>query len=290
MSKLRKLAGFCLALAGISLVTNQVAFADAKYTRKLNDVKVQQTERTKKLEVKKAENIAQPEINADQFLEIENEVQNIRDELITEYKGAIDDTEDDDPRKPELMFRLAEAYSQKQRYFHSIAMETANKIDHEANAAKKTDLANKKKKLTNEENKWLAAAVKSYLALAANDKFKNYARMDEVLFFLAYTLQQAGRKPDAFKVYQRLTKDYPQSKFIPDAYLAIADQFFTDNNLDEAEKFYDKVLKFPKAPVYAYALYKKGWVYYNQSRAKDSYAAWSKVKQTSPQSHLRRGL
>ncbi len=281
MSKLRKLAGVCLALAGISLVTNQVAFGDAKYSRKLNEVKVQQTERTKKLEVKKSENIAQPEITADDFLQIEQAVQNIRDELIEEYKGAITDTEDDDPRKPELMFRLAEAYSQKQRYFHSIAMETAAKIDKEPNKGKKTDLANKQKKLQNEENKWLAQAVKSYLALAGNEKFKNYARMDEVLFFLAYTLQQAGRKPDAFKVYQRLTKDYPQSKFIPDAYLAIADSFFAENNLDEAEKFYDKVLKFPKSPVFAYALYKKGWVYYNQSRAKDSYAAWSKVVELS---------
>ena len=52
MSKLRQLAGICLALAGMSLVTTQVAYGDAKYTRKLNDVKVQQTERTKKLEVK----------------------------------------------------------------------------------------------------------------------------------------------------------------------------------------------------------------------------------------------
>jgi tetratricopeptide (TPR) repeat protein len=284
MSKLRKLAGVCLALAGISLVTNQVAFADAKYSRKTMDVKVQQTERTKKLEVKKAESIAQPEITADQYLEVETLVQNIRDELIEEYKGAIDDTEDDDPRKAELMFRLAEAYSQKQRYFHSIGMETANKIDKETNAGKKSDLVNKRKKLQNEENKWLAAAVKSYLALAGNEKFKSYARMDEVLFFLAYTLQQAGRKPDAFKVYQRLTKDYPQSKFIPDAYLAIADQFFADSNLDEAERFYDKVLKFPKAPVYAYALYKKGWVSYNQSRAKDSYAAWSKVVELTQRS------
>ncbi len=277
MSKLRQLAGMCLALGAVSLVANQAAWADAKYTRKLNEVKVQQTERTKKLETKKAESIAQPEITADDFLSIEAEVQNIRDELIEEYKGAIDDTENDDPRKPELMFRLAEAYSQKQRYFHSIAMETAAKIDKEPNKGKKADLANKKKKYENEEKKWLKEAVTAYLALAGKQEFKGYARMDEALFFLAYTLQQAGRKPDAFKVYQRLTKDYPQSKFIPDAYLAIADQFFAENNLEEAERFYDKVLKFPKASVYAYALYKKGWVYYNQARAKDSYAAWSKV-------------
>jgi TolA-binding protein len=279
--RIGRLCGVCLALAAL-LAGAPSAHADAKYTRKTMDIKVQQTERTKKLEPgKKDEKAPEPEINADDFLQIETEVTTIRKELIEEYKGAIEDTEDDDPRKPELMFRLAEAYAQQQRYAHSMYMENQGKADKETNKDKKAQYARTASKWKQEESQWLGKAVGAYLDIARNEKFKGYARMDEVLFFLAYTLQGAGRKPDAFKVYQRLTKEYPNSKFIPDSYLAIADQYFADNDLNNADTFYDKVLKFPKASVFPYALYKKGWVMYNQGKPKDSYAAWSKVAELS---------
>jgi TolA-binding protein len=288
MSKLQRLVGVWLALAALATVTvgaPRVAGAETKYSRKTMDIKVQQTEKTKKLDTtKKDAGPAAPELTADDFLDIETEASGIRKELIEEYKGAIDDAEDDDPRKPELMFRLAEAYSKMQRYSHAMKMEALAKADKEKDKNKKADFNKKAKKYEGEETQWLGKAVAAYLDIAKNPKFKGYQRMDEVLFFLAYTLQAAGRKPDAFKVYQRLTKEYPSSRFIPDSYLAIADQYFADNDLNNADTFYDKVLKFPKASVYVYALYKKGWVLYNQGKAKDSYASWSKVAEMTARS------
>ena len=65
MSKLRWLAGLCLVLGSVGIAVPQVALADAKYNRKTMDIKVQQTERTKKLEAKKVEKLVQPEITAD---------------------------------------------------------------------------------------------------------------------------------------------------------------------------------------------------------------------------------
>ena len=44
-----------------------------------------------------------------------------------------------------------------------------------------------------------------------------------------------------------------------------------------AEKFYNKVLQFPKSGVYAYALYKKGWVYLNQDRNQDALETFFKA-------------
>lgn len=276
---LTKLGAYSLASASLLLLLPSAASGDARYNRKTVEIKVDQTERTKKIEVKKPEEAEkkQPTITADDFIQIEGEVAELRDELIEEYIAAIDDADDDDPRKPELMFRLAEAYSQNQRYFHSMAMETAMKIDAEPNKQKKAALAKKKKQYEDESKKWLLKAVKAYAAIASNPKFREYARIDEVVFYFAYTLQQAGRKAEARKLYKKLVETYQSSKFVPDAYLALADASFEEGNLNDALKDYEKVLKFPRSPIYPYALYKRGWVLFNLGQPNRSFEDWMKV-------------
>ena len=88
-------------------------------------------------------------------------------------------------------------------------------------------------------------------------------RMDEVLFRLAALLSSAKKDDQAREYFHRLIKDYPTSKYIPDAYLAFAEHAFDGGDMDAALKFYEKVEQFPKSSVYPYAAYKKGWCYIN---------------------------
>ena len=87
--------------------------------------------------------------------------------------------------------------------------------------------------------------------------------MDEVLFRLAYLLQTIKKEEQAREFFLRLIKDYPNSKYVPDAYLSFAQFYFDKGEMDAAKKFYEKVEQFPKSPVYGYAVYKKGWCYIN---------------------------
>src|SRR5262249_55324438 len=119
-------------------------------------------------------------------------------------------------------------------------------------------------------DKSLKNAVKVYKELADNEKFKNYPRMDLALFSFAYTLQTGKYMKEARQIYHRLLTDYPQSKFVPDAYLAFADYYFAENQLANAEAFYKKVLLFPKSNIYSYANYMLGWVYLNLSQHEDA--------------------
>jgi tetratricopeptide (TPR) repeat protein len=243
-------------------------------------VKVEQTERTAGLREKpkaKAEAKA-PEITADAFMDIETAVKGIRAAQVEEYRALIEDTDKKDPQLPDLLFRLAELYAQQQRYWRFRAMEMYSKID-KAKGGKKASLQSEQKKYFGNEAKYLKEAIKVYATLANNDRFKNYPRMDEALFYYAYTLQGAKKVDLSRVVYQKLIKDYPGSKFIPYAYLAFADYFFEQNDLDKADKFYDKVLEFPKSAVYLYAYYKKGWVYLNQKREQDALAVFFEVSQ-----------
>lgn len=252
-----------------------------RYKRKTSDIKVKQTERTKKIEAKKKDkdDEPRPEITADQFMQIETKVQQIRDEQIVEYQELIKDTPENDPERPDLLFRLAELYAQKQRYWRFRGMELYAKIDATKDKAKKKSLQKKQANYFAEEKKWLINTIKVYKLIADNPRYKDYPRMDEALFYYAFTLQGAKRDEDARKIFYRLIKDYPESKYIPDAYLSFADYYFNENSLANAEKFYDKVLQFPKSGVYAYALYKKGWVYLNLNRHQDALETFFKVAQ-----------
>ncbi len=88
-------------------------------------------------------------------------------------------------------------------------------------------------------------------------------KLDEALFRLGTLYQQSGQPVEARRTFQHLIKDFPLSRFVPDAFLAFGDYFFEQNDMASARAFYEKVAQFPKARVYAYALYKTGWVDFN---------------------------
>ena len=87
-------------------------------------------------------------------------------------------------------------------------------------------------------------------------------------------LNQVKKEDAARKYFKRLIKDYPKSKFIPYAFLAFGDYFFDQKQLEDALKFYDKVMQFPESPIYGYAKYKEGWVYYNLGDFKQALATF----------------
>jgi tetratricopeptide (TPR) repeat protein len=278
---LAALAATALAVSAAAQSTPTPSAPTTKYKRTgaRVEVKVKQTELTRGLKEKtgtKSEFV--PEITADQFMNIQGQVKLIRAQQIAEYRRLIEETPADDPELPDLLFRLAEQYAQQQRYWRFRHMEMYGKIE-KAPKNKRASMTSQQQSYKREEEKFLTQAIKIYALIANNSKFKNYARMDEALFYYAYTLQGAKRVDLARRVYHQLIQNYPNSKFIPFAYLSFADYFFETNNLAQAEKFYDKVLEFPSSPVYAYALYKKGWVYLNLDRPQDALETFYDVTQ-----------
>ena len=51
--------------------------------------------------------------------------------------------------------------------------------------------------------------------------FPKYERRDEVLFSLAYDLEDVGRGDEAVGQYRTLIRDFPSSKYAPDAWLEV---------------------------------------------------------------------
>jgi hypothetical protein len=200
MLKISSSVALVMGLALVASAQKGEAPAAPKYKReggaKVN-VQVKQTELTRGIaEKKKGKSEFVPEVSAEEFINIQGQQKAIRGQEIAEYRRLIEETEKDDPELPDLLFRLAEKYAQMQRYWRFRQGELYAKIDR-AKGSAKSQLVSKQKSYAAEEQKYLTQAIKIYALIAGNPKFKNYARMDEALFYYAYTLRTRCRGPSA---------------------------------------------------------------------------------------------
>ena len=92
-----------------------------------------------------------------------------------------------------------------------------------------------------------------------------------MLYYLAYEYEQAQDLENARKVYYELIQKAPQSKYIPNAYLAFGELFFNEAQGDPskwelAAQAYQEVIKYPPPnnKVFGYAHYKLAYVYWNK--------------------------
>lgn len=249
-----------------------------RYTKQETEVSAKQTNLTKPEAPPPVKKETGPVLTVDQFVAVKREgIIRLVDAQINKMRRLIQVTGDDDPQKPDFMFRLGELYAEKQNYNFGRARALDQKI-YEMPPNQRGQLQSQQRTYEAEEQKWLLEAVKAYIAAT---KFRKYERMDEVLFRLAFLLTSVKKEDQAREFFHRLIKDYPNSKYIPDAYLSFAEYYFDKGEMDNALKFYEKVEQFPKSSVYPYAVYKKGWCYVNQGDYKTALETFVQVVRMS---------
>lgn len=225
-----------------------------------------------------------PVVTSEGFVQrVQGKVSALRDKEIELLKRLIQNATKKDPDLPDYYFRLAEAYGEKSQYFDFQARELDQRIFDAKTPSEKGALEKRQQNHESESKKWLTEAVKVFLfvANAQEPQFLAYSKMDNVLFSLAFLLSQAKKTDEARAFFHRLIKNYPQSKFIPDAWLAFAEFYFNEGDMAEALKLYEKVTLYPDASVYVYAIYKQGWCYLNLQDSQKSLEKFVSVIRTA---------
>lgn len=277
-----------LAIAGaLALsVTGSWAWAQGakpKYTRQ-QDVKidVKLSDRVKPIQQGPVDpKSTQPALSADDVLSIEGLVGNIRGEQEQILAQIIANTPDSDvDEKSDAYFRLGELYAKQQRYWRLKSVELQIKADSEK-GPKKGQMQKEAQAGAAKAKDYLLKAVKTYKGLTDNDAFRNYPKMDMALFYYGYTLTGGKYMKEARTVYDKLLKNYPNSKYVPEAHLAFADYYFEAGQLADAESRYKMVLKFPKSSAYYYAMYKMGWIHLNLQRFQEALETFFQVAQAT---------
>jgi tetratricopeptide (TPR) repeat protein len=207
-------------------------------------------------------------------------------------RRLIKNTRTNDPRRPDFLLRLAEGFFE----LVQVATRNVRKLDdpiHQACQVKKNkgncDKLRKQQKdaeaamggVREENIRTLAQLVKDH---------PDYKKMDEVLFSLGFSLEEMKQFDRARQVYHRLIKTYPQSAFVPNAYLSFAEYYFQQGDMAAAKQFYAKVTEIPpeRNKVYGFALYKQAWCDYNiedYKSALQKFVETIEFAQQNPEAH-----
>jgi tetratricopeptide (TPR) repeat protein len=216
--------------------------------------------------------------------------------LVTQIQGLeslLGSTPASAPDRAPLLRRLADSYVELESSAFRKKIESRGRADeirreNPTGAAAARAEGDKSEKI---EVSARQAAVKYYERLRADYPRwcqttgpRSSGCLDEVLYNLAYEYEQDQKLDQARKVYLGLVSTFPQSRYIPNAYLAFGELFFTEAQGDPtrwalAEQSYKEVTRYP-APdntVLGYSHYKLAYVYWNKGDFLQSLSEFKKT-------------
>lgn len=85
---------------------------------------------------------------------------------------------------------------------------------------------------------------------------------EETLYLLAYSRLAQEKETEAVADFNRLSKQYPQSRFIEEASLRLGEHYFHKGAYAQSIPYYQRVLRKTDSPLFYKAHYKLAWVNY----------------------------
>jgi tetratricopeptide (TPR) repeat protein len=195
-----------------------------------------------------------------------------QDGAISKLRKLIEITSDDDVQKPDFWYRLGQTHAW---YF-----------DHTPGSAPTAELQR--------AEAHFSEAVAAYRAAMT---YKGYDRMDGVLFVLARLYFRAQEVESARVYVDRLHREYPVSRHVPQVDILYADYLANDNQLAAALAWYSTAAQYDDAATQPYAIYGKAWCFLQRGdveaaryafgeaiRAAERASTWSQNRTVSSQS------
>jgi tetratricopeptide (TPR) repeat protein len=182
----------------------------------------------------------------------------------------------DPARAPKVIHMLAEAYWEESFYQYMKARQVWDSAYEQFDAGTL-------KEMPPEPQEDYVTSLEYYRTILK--EFPEYSRFDEVLFYIGKGAMKEGKakknvtlQKEGVNYLDRLVKNYPESKWLPQAHLAMAEYYFETNKLYYAQVNYEVILnKYPKAQMFNYAQYKLSWVYFNLSEMEKAIEGFKKV-------------
>ena len=162
--------------------------------------------------------------------------------------------------KAEMMLRLADLYFEEGR---DIRLSEDQSYQEAFDACFNDDACNTDSMNPDhaESAKWQGRSIKLYSQILSN--YPTFSRADEASYYMANALWDTEKRKEAVKEFTRLVKSYPESGWVPDAYVMIGEHYFEDSNAYKALLAYQKASAYRNSDKYPFAMYKLAWCYYN---------------------------
>ncbi|HEX4459505.1 MAG TPA: tetratricopeptide repeat protein, partial [Polyangia bacterium] len=161
------------------------------------------------------------------------------------------------PQTAEVLFQLAELKWEEAKYQFLGEMAAFNAAVEQCNAQKG------KAPCHSPPQPQLDLVSSQVIYKRLLSEYPNFRKTDAVLYLYGFSLRSEGKLDQALVQYKRILNEHPDSRFRPDAWMAVAEaRFYDDNDYKGALAGYDEVLKFPDSPLYDLALFKTAWCYW----------------------------
>lgn len=96
----------------------------------------------------------------------------------------------------------------------------------------------------------------------AIDDYPDFGDMDLALYVDGFLAAEQGKDDEAQARFDRILREYPQSRFVPDAHMARAEALFAKPDFAAALAEYERVLRYKKSDLYGLALFKSAWCHW----------------------------
>lgn len=203
------------------------------------------------------------DIRMAQSKELEEKAHQARLESIDRLKELIKSLPEGTPAdtKAEMLLRLSDLYFEEGRMLYLQEMAANQEAVDKCFNTPGCKIEDIKPDNVNSRS-WQDKSIKLYRQIL--QFYPQFGRADEATFYLGQALNDTGQADAANAEFTRLVKVYPDSKWVPDAYILIGEYFF--DNKGEAFKAlsaYQKATAFKEHEKWAFAMYKLAWCFYN---------------------------
>jgi TolA-binding protein len=201
---------------------------------------------------------------------LELEERSEREDAIAHFEEFLSRYPDDPYYTPDAMFRLAELHYEKANDDFRLASDTFREEARLALAEGRDPPP--------EPMKSYAPSIALYQRLITG--FPGYRFTHGITYLLAYCLGEMGQVAEAQTAYQTLIERYPDSPFVPEAWVRLGDAAFDENqpaSLQKAAQAFSRMYAFPAHPLYARAIYKLGWTYYRMDAYQEAVESFTRL-------------
>jgi TolA-binding protein len=101
-------------------------------------------------------------------------------------------------------------------------------------------------------------------------RHRNFPRYDLVLYMKAFALSETGQVEGALALYRRILNELPQSRFVPDSHMALAEAAFAEQDFQGALARFDEVLRYRDSDFYGMALFKSAWCLWRMNQGTEA--------------------
>ena len=183
---------------------------------------------------------------------------------LSRLRNLVNTTPAGDRARADYLFRLAELYYDRARYYEQRAYDRRDQAFEQTkkDPARATAYQKAAADDLSHSTEFAQKAIALYSELYANYR-DTYANIDAVLFYLGANLLQTDDSDSAREVFEALAVNFPTSQYLAQAYFMIGELDFGMGDAEAAMQSYQRAAQFPERNIYPFALYKVAWCAFN---------------------------